>query len=181
MARVYITNGVVYLSKQVSVPATPAADELGIFLDSSEILSFILDTGVTRNLPAWVPLVSFTPAITFGGGNTGITYTTQFGRVERTGGLVVVSGQILLSNKGSSTGAVRVTGLPIASDGTANFLHPVVVRLDTMSSISGSIQGLLTTNSTEFRIEHLGTGTAAELTNAHFNNTSQIVFKIIYH
>lgn len=172
---------VLILNKMASAPATPAADKIGLFVDSSEVLSFILDTGVTRNLPAWVPLTNFTPAITFGGGNTGIAYTTQFGRVERNGGLVVVSGQILLSNKGSSTGVVRVTGLPVTSDGTANFLHPVLLRLDGMSSISGSIQGLLTTNSTEFRIEHLGTGTAAELTHANFNNTSQIVFKVVYH
>lgn len=175
MARVYITNGVVYVSKQAGVPATPAADELGIFLDSSEILSFILDTGVTRNVPAWVPGIAFTPALSFGGGTTGITYLAQVGRYTRMGGMVFFSAFVALTAKGSSTGAALITGLPVAALNVASYNQAVSVRYDSMSSISGAAMAFLLPNVTTVRLEHLGTGTAAQLTDANFGNSSSVL------
>lgn len=58
---------------------------------------------------------NFTPTITFGGGNTGITYTTQTGQYWQIGPVVYVSMQIVLSNKGSSTGTAEIRGLPVTS------------------------------------------------------------------
>ncbi len=58
---------------------------------------------------------TFTPGVTFGGGNTGITYTTQTGKYYRLGPLVFYSVYVLLSSKGSSTGYLSITGLPFTS------------------------------------------------------------------
>jgi hypothetical protein len=57
----------------------------------------------------------WTPTILIGGAATGITYTTQVGRYTKIGRMVVASGNIQLSSKGSLTGSVQVAGLPFNS------------------------------------------------------------------
>ena len=61
---------------------------------------------------------TFTPGISFGGGTTGITYASQNGKYTRIGDIVFFAISISLSNKGSSTGIARITGLPITSAAT---------------------------------------------------------------
>lgn len=58
---------------------------------------------------------SFTPGISFGGGTTGITYTTQTGKYTRIGNVCFFAFSIVLSSKGSSTGAALITGFPFNS------------------------------------------------------------------
>jgi hypothetical protein len=58
---------------------------------------------------------SWTPAFAFGGATTGLTYTTQAGRYVRSDDLITVWGTIVLSNNGSASGAVTITGLPYAA------------------------------------------------------------------
>ena len=55
---------------------------------------------------------TWTPSLTFGGGSTGITYTTQSGNYVKIGKHVTAIYAITLSNKGSSTGTVLLNGLP---------------------------------------------------------------------
>jgi hypothetical protein len=55
---------------------------------------------------------TFTPGIAFGGGATGITYTTQTGHYTKIGNRVFFDINIVLSAKGSSTGSAAITGLP---------------------------------------------------------------------
>ena len=66
--------------------------------------------------------VAWTPGISFGGGVTGITYGAQFGRYTKVRNIVTVLGRVTLTNKGSSTGVMRVTGLPFAIVGTTDAL-----------------------------------------------------------
>lgn len=61
---------------------------------------------------------SFTPVLAFGGGSTGITYTTQSGKYRKIGKIVFFEIFIALSSKGSSTGVATIAGLPFASAGT---------------------------------------------------------------
>jgi hypothetical protein len=58
---------------------------------------------------------SWTPALAFGGSSTGITYTTQVGRYVRVDDIITLWGTITLSNNGSATGEVTITGLPYAA------------------------------------------------------------------
>ena len=55
---------------------------------------------------------SWTPVLKFGGGNTGITYSTQTGKWIRVAGIYFVSFNIVLTNKGSSTGSATISGFP---------------------------------------------------------------------
>lgn len=58
---------------------------------------------------------TFTPVLKFGGGVTGITYATQTGYYTTCGKTLTFSITIVLTSKGSSTGGVTITGLPVTS------------------------------------------------------------------
>ena len=58
------------------------------------------------------PPLNFTPVVTIGGSTTGITYTTQVGRITRRGDVAEYLINIVLSSKGGLTGTVLITGTP---------------------------------------------------------------------
>jgi hypothetical protein len=66
---------------------------------------------------------SWTPAIAFGGSATSVAYTTQVGRYVRVDDLITVWGTIVLSNNGSDTGAVTITGLPYAASTVSGLIQ----------------------------------------------------------
>ena len=55
---------------------------------------------------------TFTPAINFSGASVGVTYSSQTGSYQRIGNVVTFTISIVLTNKGSSTGNLNITGLP---------------------------------------------------------------------
>ena len=67
---------------------------------------------VLVNFPAGSALLSWAPALTFGGAASGMTYSTQLGRVMTFGNLVIALINLQLSNKGASTGVAAVS-LPV--------------------------------------------------------------------
>ena len=79
-----------------------ADTERGRFLSGGG-LTFNGDTATANALDDYEE-GTWTPALDFGGGTTGITYSTQVGKYTKIGNLVVVSWRIYLANKGSSTG-----------------------------------------------------------------------------
>lgn len=65
----------------------------------------------------WYEEGTFTPALTFGGGSTGLTYTTRVGRYTRIGDRVFFDLFIQINSNGSSIGTALVGGLPYDCDG----------------------------------------------------------------
>lgn len=59
--------------------------------------------------------VSWTPAMTFGGSATGITYATQQGTYIKLGSLVYLWGHLVLTNNGSGVGTALITGVPFTA------------------------------------------------------------------
>jgi len=55
---------------------------------------------------------TFTPAINFGGASAGVTYSSRLGAYTKIGDRCYFTLRLVLTSKGSSTGAVNVTGLP---------------------------------------------------------------------
>jgi len=55
---------------------------------------------------------TFTPVLSFGGGSISIVYSTQVGYFTEVGDLLHIDIDITLTSKGSSTGAVTISGLP---------------------------------------------------------------------
>lgn len=82
--------------------------------------------------------IAFTPALTFGGGATGLTYTSRTGSYLLHGRALTVEIEIFLSSKGSSTGTAVIGTLPFTPT------TPVTSVVDTIqgwSSITGPVFG----------------------------------------
>lgn len=124
---------------------------------------------------------TWTPAITFGGGNTGITYSNQSGDYTKIGRVVVVTGRINLSSKGSSTGAAVMTGLPFTSgSGNENIVAFTLAPFNL--TYVGSFILELVNNSTSPRFEELTeAGTASSLDDTNFADTTDLRFMGVYH
>ena len=59
---------------------------------------------------------TWSPVLDFGGGSTGISYSTQSGKYTKIGNVVHFSFRLYLSSKGSSSGHAGVSGFPFAAD-----------------------------------------------------------------
>jgi hypothetical protein len=114
----------------------------------------------------------WTPAVTFGGASTGITYSTQTGTYARVGNMVYIECLIVLTSKGSATGAAQITGLPFVSArsqfgtfsvvGAANFNTITVAPVVRVSSATVTLVNAI-----------LG---GSNLTNAEFANNTNLSF-----
>jgi hypothetical protein len=113
---------------------------------------------------------TFTPAVTFGGGSTGLTYTAQGGTYTRVGRLVHVQLVILLSAKGSSTGTALITGLPL----TVSQATPLSLQIDAMTAGVGDthVQAVCNGGATTIGLSDMAAGAATALSDVDFTNTS---------
>jgi hypothetical protein len=128
---------------------------------------------------------TFTPTLTFGGGSTGITYTTQVGFYTQIGNLITVSINLVLSSKGSSTGVAAISGLPSAASAT-NVVYILNGYLLGMTSFPATttipIGLILASSSTVDIYGYLGptAGTITQFVDTDFAATSTIRFNGFY-
>jgi hypothetical protein len=117
---------------------------------------------------------TFTPGISFGGGTTGLTYTTRLGSYLKIGRGVWITGRMLLSAKGSSTGQASITGNPFTAASSSvsysyNFSYAdgmVFTGMLILNTFNGSTGDFYQTNG----------GTIGALTHTAFTNASNIQY-----
>lgn len=126
------------------------------------------------------PSTKFTPALTFGGGNTGMTTSRATGRWSQVGDFIFVTGLITLTAKGTSTGAAKIS-LPITvrndNDSFGFFnLH--------MSNVTfgGHPQAYAGANTALLNLTQIADagGAYTTLTDTNFGNTSEVGFTGLY-
>jgi hypothetical protein len=117
---------------------------------------------------------AFTPALTFGGGSTGIAYTTQVGQATKIGNRVLFDLTIVLSNKGSSTGVALITGLPVAQHSGQSTGASIYATAMTSGVGDTHLSALVLSGSSTVFVGKTTTGSTNQMTNADFTNTSQI-------
>jgi hypothetical protein len=124
---------------------------------------------------------TWTMGVSFGGGTTGITYTVNTGRYIKVGKSVTVTGFILLSSKGSSTGAAQITGLPYTIGAGNPSQSAGAVRFGN-STFTGQYYfvGSIGTTNLDGGVDNGVTGTPANLTNTNFANNSLIIMSYTY-
>ena len=125
---------------------------------------------------------SWTPAVTFGGSSTGVTYdgSSTGGRYTKIGRLVVATGSIKLTSKGSASGTALFTGLPFTSANDVLGASVAVGYAAGMSSVTGAVIAIVQANQARLSLFQSANGAAAALTNSNFTNTSQIAFTASY-
>lgn len=120
------------------------------------------------------------PALSFSGGNTGITYSIQTGTYVKIGQLVFIQGRIILTSKGSSTGQARIS-IPFTSANVSQNYTPISVGyFQSFSGLTGALSGYVETSNTIIQLtQHGATGVSA-VVETHLTNTSDIIFSACY-
>jgi hypothetical protein len=118
---------------------------------------------------------TFDLGISFGGSDTGVTYTNRQGKYTKIGRQVTVTGYIVLSSKGAETGAARITGLPfVIFNSTANY-SSASLYFETIT-FANQFQGFGVINSTTIALlETTEAGVPDVITNSDFANNSTIM------
>ena len=161
----------------VFVGGTTTANGIGITFPATQSASTDANTLDDYEEGTW------TPGASFGGGTTGITYhADNGGRYTRVGSLVTLTGYLRLSNKGSSTGTARITGLPFMPTGageTGNFANAMGYTV--AITYSGTLAFYASAGAASlFAISNSSGATSTVLTDTAFANTSQTVISLSY-
>ena len=116
---------------------------------------------------------SFTPVLNFGGATTGITYSLQTGRYARVGNIVTFAINIVLTSKGTATGAATVTGLPL----TPSVRSPMNLLISNLTFADQVFAVHASGPSATINISQAASGGAVtQLTDAEFaNNTTLFI------
>lgn len=122
---------------------------------------------------------TWTATLAFGGGSTGLTYSVRTGYYMKVGRIVTATLYVLLTDKGSSTGNITLSGLPYTALGNnayaAASLHLSVV------SFSGFPQAYVVTGSNfAYFGQTADSGTFSLLTNSSISNNTGIIFTVTY-
>jgi hypothetical protein len=126
---------------------------------------------------------TWTPGLSFGGGTTGITYSTQSGGYIKVGAQVTVWAYIVLSSKGSATGPARVTGLPFTNVNAPGRSEGATASSNYWQNFSGTPipLGYVQNNSTTIYLGNgVGANTIGSLDNTNFNNNTSFYFNATY-
>jgi hypothetical protein len=154
-------GGVLQLKSGITFPATQVASSDANTLDDYE-------EG------------TWTPGLSFNNATTGLTYSGQAGTYVKVGRQVTVFGYIALSNKGSSTGLVRLTGLPFTAliSNTAGSL--TFNYIDAVSGFTGAVWSVESSSSIAI-LRLLSATTVSNGVDTNFTNTSILYFSGTYY
>jgi|DEB0MinimDraft_10_1074344.scaffolds.fasta_scaffold12188_2 hypothetical protein len=120
----------------------------------------------------------FIPGVAFGGGSTGILYSSSVTQATyvKMGDLVFINGFIVLTNKGSSTGDATITGLPFNVRNNNDAYSMLSIKVVNTSFADVPHASAVIGTATFSLRETSNAGVQTTLTNANFTNTSQIMF-----
>ena len=126
---------------------------------------------------------TWTPAVSFGNGTTGITFTTQSGGYIKVGAQVTVWAQVNMSSKGSSTGSARITNLPFTNVNASGRSEGASVVFNFWTNFSGTPipLGYVQNNATTISISNgIASNSISALADTNFTNTSNFYFNGTY-
>lgn len=118
----------------------------------------------------WYEEGSFTPVLKFGGASVGIAYAVQVGKFTRKGNRVSGNFEIVLTNRGSSTGSATISGIPYSNGSGA--IVPVVTYSAEFTGVSGNPAGYISTSSSD--VTFYQTGSGSPLDKANFTSNAQL-------
>jgi hypothetical protein len=140
--------------------------------------------GMTSQLLNWYEQGTSTLGVTFGGNAVGLTVAPGAStlRYTRIGNAVTIAGYLLMTNKGSSTGAMVITGLPFAVASGNSFNCAIGVRFFNITFGAGQMSLTpINGGSTMSCNLDLGVGTATNLTDTNCTNSTGIMFSGVYY
>jgi hypothetical protein len=123
---------------------------------------------------------TWTMGVSFGGASVGVTYAANTGTYTKIGRQVTVNALLILTNKGSSTGSARITGLPFTIPNNTSNYSTAALFFNAVT-FANQFQGYGDINSTTISLEEITTlGVATTITNADFANNSTVMVSLTY-
>lgn len=120
------------------------------------------------------------PSIALGGNNTGITYVRQDGFYTLKDRKVTAHFSIVLSSKGTGTGALTIEGLPfLVKSGSAN-TSPTAIKVLSASGLSGTPIACPSGSSNHADCYHSSASGITTMTHANLTNTTEITGRVEY-
>jgi cytoskeletal protein CcmA (bactofilin family) len=140
---------------------------------------FVGGTGTANHLDDYEE-GTWTPQVNFGGNSTGIAYTSRVGHYTKIGRMVYASFDIVLSNKGSSTGGATVDGLPVANYGSSqNNAGTVISEGGGVDWPQSGVYGMVWSDGNIY-IRYQNTTAYTDVSNAKFSNTTKLFGMMVY-
>lgn len=121
---------------------------------------------------------TWTPALTFGGGSTGITYDSQVGRYTRIGNTVFFKVYLDLSSKGSSAGLATVS-MPVASTQMAVTCSVAIDNTDASLGAAFTL-GYIDSGVSVINLKYMASSGWVNIADTHLTNASVIVITGFY-
>jgi hypothetical protein len=123
---------------------------------------------------------TWTMGVSFGGASVGVTTSANTGTYTKIGRQVTVNGFLILTNKGSSTGAAAITGLPFAIGVGNSYQAPSSLRFQNIT-FADQYQGFGEQSFTKINLEEITIlGVASSITDADFANNSNVMVSLTY-
>jgi hypothetical protein len=132
--------------------------------------------GMTSELLDWYEEGTWTAGVSFGGASVGVALSNSVGYYTRIGNIVTVSCYLSLANKGSSTGAAQITGLPFTCVNNASGYSALSV-LPINVTFAGQLSGYAAINTTNIDLIQ---STGIALSDVGFANNSAFVLSLTY-
>jgi hypothetical protein len=163
--------------KSLALQGATAATGAGITFPATQSASSDANTLDDYEEGLW------TPAYSFGNGTTGITYSTQSGGYIKVGAQVTIWALLVLSNKGSSTGQTRITGLPFTNANASGRSEGATAVFNYWQNFATAVSplGYVGNNSTQIILTNYAAATSVgTLSDANFGNSTSVYFVATY-
>ena len=123
---------------------------------------------------------TWTMGLLFGGNGVGLTYSANTGFYTKIGNVVTISGECVLTSKGSSTGGVRFSGFPFTVNNSSSAKSAVSLKLVNVS-FADSPSAFTDPNRADAQgLEVTNAGAMTALTDADFSDNSEYVIHATY-
>lgn len=123
---------------------------------------------------------TWVPGLTFFNGAVGMTYSTQYGFYVKVGRAVFFEGRVVLTSKGTSTGQLDLTNLPVMASGAPDLFGGVSVTFHSgFTGITGGLTGYVLPLTTRARLVWHSTATV-DLIDTNVTNSLHIIFHGFY-
>jgi hypothetical protein len=172
-------GGGVFISAKTNNPIILRTNDVERLRVTNDGLTFNGDTAAANALDDYEE-GTWTMGVSFGGASVGVTTSQNTGTYTKIGRQVTVNGYLVLTSKGSSTGAALLTGLPFTIANTTGNYSAACLYLGSIT-FTNQFQGYGNVNTTNISLEEVTVlGISSVLTDADFANSSGVIVSLTY-
>ena len=140
----------------------------------------MLNSGAYLDFDAFYETGTWTPTLSFGGGSTGWTYSSQEGYYTKIGNIAFIRGLVWVNAKGTSTGAAKIEGLPLAASSLGSASNVIPVIASSMLGLTSGVTALFDDGGTAISLFDAGSSGATGLNDTNFNGGEILRFSGTY-